>query len=55
MPKSQRISSQLNTSNLDYNEDDFDKFSADAIFYVLVQERKRAPIKKADIMKARQI
>ena len=52
-PKSQRVnSSQLNASNLDFNEDDFAKFSADAVFFVLVQERKRIPVKKADIMKA---
>jgi len=50
--KSQRFSSsQLNTSSLDFNDDDYDKFSADAVFFVLVQERKRIPVKKADIMK----
>lgn len=55
-PKSQRVnSSQLNASNLDFNEDDFAKFSADAVFFVLVQERKRIPVKKADIMKANEI
>ena len=52
--KSQRFSSsQLNTSSLDFNDDDYDKFSADAVFFVLVQERKRIPVKKADIMKVR--
>ena len=51
-PKSQRYSSsQLNTSSLDFNEEDYAKFSADAVFFVLVQERKRIPVKKADIMK----
>lgn len=48
-------SSQLNTSSLDFNDDDFAKFSADAVFFVLVQERKRIPIKKADIMKVTNI
>ena len=54
-PKSQRFSSsQLNTSSLDFNEEDYAKFSADAVFFVLIQERKRIPVKKADIMKVNQ-
>jgi hypothetical protein len=40
-----------NSGNLDFSADDFDKFAADAVFFILVQEKKRGTIKKPDLMK----
>ncbi len=35
-----------------YTDDDVDRLTADAVFWLLAQERKRAPFKKADVFKA---